>query len=366
VSRIRVLVVDDSVVVRRIVTEALRADPEIEVIGSAPNGRLALARVDQLNPDVITMDIEMPEMDGLSALRELRKTRPRLPVIMFSTLTERAASATLDALALGANDYVTKPTALGSPEAVTRMLQEQLVPKVKALAARPRAGHGAVGPTIASIRPGNVALQRLRAIPGQVQVLTIGVSTGGPNALALLIPTLPATLPVPVLIVQHMPPLFNRLLAERLNAASAIRVKEATAGEPIVAGTAYIAPGDWHMEVVREGGAPRVSLHQGPPENSCRPAADVLFRSVAAAYGAGALGAVLTGMGKDGLRGAETIVEAGGRILAQDEATSVVWGMPGFVAQANLAEEVLPLSEIGPAIMRRIRPAPAARERMCL
>jgi two-component system, chemotaxis family, protein-glutamate methylesterase/glutaminase len=366
VSRIRVLVVDDSVVVRRIVTEALRADPEIEVVGSAPNGRLALARVDQLNPDVITMDIEMPEMDGLSALRELRKTRPHLPVIMFSTLTERAASATLDALSLGANDYVTKPTALGSPEAVTRMLQEQLVPKVKALAVRAQPRRDAPGPFRPGVRSGNGAAPRFPGIAGQVHVITIGVSTGGPNALAQLIPTLPATLPVPVLIVQHMPPLFTRLLSERLNAASAIRVKEATAGEAVMPGTVYIAPGDWHMEVARESGSPRIALHQGPPENSCRPAADVLFRSVAAAYGAGTLGVVLTGMGKDGLRGAETITEAGGRILAQDEATSVVWGMPGFVAQANLAEQVLPLPEIGPAILRRIRPVAAVREGSCL
>jgi two-component system chemotaxis response regulator CheB len=198
-----------------------------------------------------------------------------------------------------------------------------------------------------------------------VTALVIGVSTGGPNALADLLPALPASFPVPVLIVQHMPPLFTRLLAERLDARCALKVKEGKSGEAVPPGTIYLAPGDWHMVVDGTRADPRIALHQGPPENSCRPAADVLFRSVAATYGSGTLGVVLTGMGRDGLRGAERIVEAGGRLLVQDEATSVVWGMPGFVAEAGLAEEVLPLGEIAAAILRRVG-GRQAREAACL
>ncbi|MEO5798035.1 MAG: chemotaxis response regulator protein-glutamate methylesterase [Gemmatimonadales bacterium] len=357
-SRIRVLVVDDAVVVRRLVSDALASDPEIEVVGTAANGRIALAKLDQINPDVVTLDIEMPELDGLGTLRELRKLRPHLPVIMCSTLTERGGSATLDALALGANDYVTKPHGYSNADEALARLRDQLVPKVKALGLRAQQ-RSAAAPTV-GVASRRVAMPVPRpplapAAPGgRLDVLTIGVSTGGPNALAALIPMLPADLPVPVLIVQHMPPLFTRLLADRLNGTSKLQVREAVAGAVVEPGTVWIAPGDQHMEVVREKTRVVIRLHDGPPENSCRPAVDVLFRSVAQVYGAGTLGVILTGMGRDGVRGAEAIREFGGRVLAQDEASSVVWGMPGYVANAGLAEAVLPLSEMAQGILRRL------------
>jgi two-component system chemotaxis response regulator CheB len=347
--KIRVLVVDDSVVVRRLVSEAISADPDCEVVGTAANGKIALAKIPQVNPDVITLDIEMPEMDGLATLEALRKTHPRLPVIMCSTLTERAAAATLKALTLGASDYVTKPSA-GSVPAALAQLREQLVAKVRVFggsvlgSARPIARRPPVGsPTLATPR----ALSR-------VDVIALGCSTGGPNALTNLFETFPPHPSVPIVIVQHMPPVFTRLLADRLRAHTHLNVREAQGGEVLAPGDLWIAPGDHHMIVRAEGATRRLALTQAPPENSCRPAVDVLFRSVAACYGANTLAVVLTGMGQDGLRGCELIHEAGGQIVVQDESSSVVWGMPGFVANAGLADAVLPLQDLGPEIFRRV------------
>jgi len=343
VARIRVLVVDDSAVIRRLVSEELAADPALEVVGTAANGKIALARLPQLNPDLVILDVEMPEMDGLAALREIRKAYPRLPVIMFSSLTERGAEATLDALALGATDYFTKPTGAGGLEASLRVIREELVPEIKALCPRAPAAPAPAPPPAA---PGRAGL---------VEVVAIGTSTGGPNALAELFAGLPADLPVPVVIVQHMPPMFTRLLAERLSARYAVRVEEGHTGGLLRPGHGWVAPGDFHMAVVRDGLHAKLLLHRDPPENSCRPAADVLFRSVARAYGPAALAVVLTGMGQDGQRGCEAVRAAGGQVIAQDEATSVVWGMPGAVARAGLADAVLPLAEIAPEVVRRVR-----------
>ena len=360
--KIRILVVDDSVVIRRMVTDALAADPGLEVAGSAANGRIALSKIPQVNPDLVTLDIEMPEMDGLEALRELRKTYTKLPVIMFSTLTERGASATLDALALGANDYVTKPSNVGSASVALERIREELIPKIKALCRVSPPPN----PTPATALPKPAATPKVFpkiAIPGPgvpAEIIAIGVSTGGPNALAEVIPQLPASLPVPVVIVQHMPPIFTKLLAERLAAKSQIRVEEGRPGGRLEPGLAWVAPGDFHMAVERKASGVQLVTHRQPPENSCRPAVDVLFRSVAEVYGPRALGVVMTGMGQDGLRGSERIREAGGRVLAQDEATSVVWGMPGFVAQSGLAEKVLPLSQIAAEIVLRVSEPRAA------
>jgi two-component system, chemotaxis family, protein-glutamate methylesterase/glutaminase len=348
-TKVSVLVVDDSVVVRRILREALASDLSIELVGAAANGQIALAMMAQKSPDLVTLDIEMPQMDGLETLRELRKLYPRLPVIMFSTLTERGATITLDALAAGANDYVTKPSGLGSPEESIARVREQLLPKIKALCGlKPPVGASAT-PKIAHVRPRSIF-----SGPRRIDVVAIGTSTGGPNALGMVLPSIPAGFPVPIVIVQHMPPIFTRFLAERLSASSRIRVSEAADGKPLIPGEAVIAPGDYHLEVVRAGTRIFCRLQQGPAENSCRPSVDVLFRSVANVYGPATMAVVMTGMGQDGLAGAESINDAGGLLMAQDEATSVVWGMPGFVVKANLAEAVLPVEQIGPEIVRKV------------
>jgi two-component system chemotaxis response regulator CheB len=349
--KIHVLVVDDSVVFRRLVSEELSRDPEIEVVGTAANGRIALAKMTQVNPDLVILDVAMPEMDGLETLKELRKTYPRLPVIMFIALTERGAEETLDALALGATDYFTKPADVGGLDGSLRVIREQLVPEIKALC---RAAAQKEAPARFAAA-GSPAAAKPPSGTGTVRVLAIGASTGGPNALAEIFAKLPADFPVPILVVQHMPPMFTRLLAERLSAQSAIRVQEASSGCVLQPGQAWVAPGDYHMIVVKDGAQYRLLVHQDPPENSCRPAVDVLLRSVARSYGPDSLTVVLTGMGQDGLRGCEALRAAGGQILAQDEATSVVWGMPGYVAQAGLADRVLPLPMIAGEINQRVR-----------
>lgn len=362
-SKIRVLVVDDSVVTRKIVSDALAADPLIEVVGVAANGRIALLKVPQVNPDAVVMDVEMPGLDGLAALAELRKTHPKLPVVMFSALTDRGAAATLEALARGANDYVTKPANVGSLDAAVRHIHDQLVPRIK-LFCRGRESTVGLLPSLGAV--GLTAPLGKSRLPRRVDVLAVGCSTGGPVALAELFAALPLDLPVPVVVTQHMPPTFTRLLAEGLTAKTGFPVYEAADGDVLEPGVVFVAPGDFHLTVARGPADVAIRLHQHPPENGCRPAVDVMFRSVAQAYGGGTLGVVLTGMGRDGLRGAERVVAAGGTVLAQDEETSVVWGMPGFVANAGLAREVLPLAELPEAVVRHLavgRPvlAPAGR-----
>lgn len=360
---ISVLVVDDSIVVRRLVVDALTGAPDIEVVGTASNGRLAQAKIDQLKPDVVTMDIEMPEMNGIEAVRELRKRHARLPVIMFSTLTAAGATSTLDALAAGATDYVTKPANVGSVAASIQAVREQLVPRIHALGGR-RPRPAGIRP-LAAGRPPATAPSRPALPPpvvgaragtrsGRVDVLAIGCSTGGPDAMAKLLSGLPGGLPVPVVVVQHMPPVFTKMFADRLDRGNPLTVVEATNGVPLRAGTVYVAPGDRHLTIVRRGTDVVTKLGEGPPENSCRPAVDVLFRSVAQVYGPSTMAVVLTGMGHDGRAGCEVLRQAGAAIVAQDEHTSVVWGMPGAVVTAGLADAVLPVEDIASYLLAHV------------
>lgn len=348
---IRVLVVDDSIVVRQIVSDALRHDPSIEVVGLAQNGKVALEKIPTCTPDIVTLDLEMPEMDGLATLTELRKRHPRLPVVVFSTLTERGATATLDALARGAGDYVCKPSGQRNVQSTMEKIKEELIPKIYALTGR-RQAHGGARPAAAplvSARPAPIAPQPTAAasVPsGPISLVVIAVSTGGPAALAEVVPRLPPGLRQPVLIVQHMPAVFTRVLAQRLAGSSPLKVREGTHQERIQSGNILIAPGDYHMRVA---GSPReawVTLDQGPSENGCRPAADCLFTTAAQIYGSGVLAVILTGLGHDGTKGAAAIRKVSGQVWAQDEASSTVWGMPGSVVEAGLAQRVLPLPQI--------------------
>jgi len=352
VPKIRVLIVDDAVVVRRMLTEALASDPAFEVVGAAPNGKIALDRLPQVNPDAVILDVEMPELDGLSTLRELRKTYPKLPVVMFSALTEAGAAATLDALEAGATTYFTKPSTANGPGAAQRVVRDELIPALKTLC-------GAI-PATTGVSKIFAPLAPRAAVP--IEMVAIAASTGGPNALADVFAGLPCGFRVPVAIVQHMPPMFTRMLGERLSARAGVPVEEAVPGGALRPGHGWIAPGDFHL-VVKRNGLPRVEITKDPPENSVRPAADVLFRSVAEAYGPASLAVVLTGMGRDGLRGAEAIKEAGGQVVVQDEPTSVVWGMPGHIAKAGLADAVLPLPRIAAEILRRVAASRAEARR---
>ncbi|MCW2755882.1 MAG: chemotaxis protein CheY [Marmoricola sp.] len=344
---IRVLVVDDSALVRRLVTTALALDAGIEVVGTAFNGREAITMVDELAPDAVTLDIEMPILDGLGALDAIRRKHPRLPVIMFSTLTEKGATKTLEALSLGASDFVTKPSNTTSMAESMASVREQLIPKVKALVGAHRLVARDPGTaTGAERRAARVPVPLARALTKPTEVLLIGCSTGGPDALSRMLEQLPGTLPVPVLVVQHMPPLFTTMFAERLDRISALTVREAVADEVPRAGEVLIAPGGFHLRVRRSAGLVRTELDDGPQENFCRPAVDALFRSAADAYDGAASAVILTGMGQDGLIGCRLLAARGARIVVQDEASSVVWGMPGAVATAGLAHDVLPLEEI--------------------
>jgi two-component system, chemotaxis family, protein-glutamate methylesterase/glutaminase len=352
--RIRILIVDDAVVIRRLLTDILSSDPQIEVVGTAANGRIALSKVEQTSPDLVTLDIEMPEMDGLQTLAEIRKARPLLPVIMFSTLTERGAAKTLEALALGASDYITKPANIGSVSLAIERIRGELIPRIKAFCQRAAGLESSTplpGPLLAALPPPAASAKRTIS---PVQIVAIGVSTGGPNALAAVFPQFPENFPVPIVVVQHMPPVFTKILAERLDSNSAVRVHEGAPGDCLQQGHAWIAPGGSHMVIERNAFGAVIQTNLDAPENSCRPAVDVLFRSVLRVYGGATLAVILTGMGQDGFRGCEELRKAGAQILAQDEASSVVWGMPGFVARAGLADRVVPLDQVGAEITRRV------------
>ena len=376
----RILIVDDSAVMRSLLRTVIGTDTRLETVGTASDGASALRAMEALHPDLILLDVEMPVMDGLSTLKQMRMRGTKVPVIMCSTLTQRGARVTIEALASGASDYVAKPSGFASREAAVKALAQEVSPKILALtsatqqvpAAATRMGQPAsvstsgVGHVLTSHSdarswappPGypKNQLPAIKLLPASTRhtVLLIGVSTGGPAALELLLPALPASFPLPVLVVQHMPELFTSLLAERLATRCPLRVREAATGEPVRPGAILIARGNWHMEVTpsSSSSSPLIRLQQEVAENHCRPAVDVLFRSAVQVYGAGILGVILTGMGSDGFAGCRLIREHGGTVLAQDQATSAVWGMPGVVAQAGLAHRVLALNDIAPEILR--------------
>ncbi len=341
---VRILVVDDSVVARRVISDILDGEENIEVVGSAANGRIALAKIPRLKPDLITLDVEMPEMDGLETLSRIRADFPGIKVVMLSSLTRQGGLATVESLFRGASDYVTKASQMESPDAARAFLREQLVPKINALFG-----------VLDSSPPARHKRAPIKKVSAPIALVAIGVSTGGPNALRTVLETIPSDFETPIVIVQHMPPDFTRSLAERLDTLCRIRVFEGRTGAPLNPGTAWVAPGDRHMEVTRSDDGATLVTRFGPMENSCRPSVDVLLRSVVQHYGPATLAVILTGMGQDGLAGCRDIVRTGGRVLAQDENTSVVWGMPGQVVRAGLAQSVLPVDKIGPEIVRCVR-----------
>ncbi len=386
-DKVRVLVVDDSAVMRKIIASALQKEPSIEIAGFAANGLQAIEAIQTCNPDVVTLDIEMPEMDGLTALREIRKDNKYLPIIMFSSLTHKGAQAAVMALTAGASDYVGKPAnATGGIDDAFKVLETELIPKIIGLAKRVksrRAREGAsadapkfipvVAPKtviapkpITPIKAASSLASKISKVTSGVlakpaEAVCIGVSTGGPEALMQVFGAFNAPLSVPIFIVQHMPADFTALLAARLSATGVMTVKEAEEGEIAEPGMVYIAPGGFHMTVSRPGTKTIIHLNTEPPENSCRPAVDVLFRTAADVYGSSLLTVMLTGMGYDGLKGSQVVKEKGGQLIAQDEASSVIWGMPGAVVQAGLADAVLPLDKITDEIIFRTRKVPASR-----
>lgn len=348
VSKIRVMHIDDSALMRRVIATLISRDSNIEVVGAYANAKFALSMINKLQPDLIILDIEMPEMDGLTALVEIRKKHPVLPVIMCSSLTKKGAEITIEALFRGANDYVAKPEQGGLRDEIFQVMSQELINKIKGLA-KPK-----------SVLPERVITAPLQSINkpssliDRVDILAIAVSTGGPNALLQLLPQITADFSIPIVIVQHMPPIFTNLLAESLASKSKIKIKEAQDGDVLAPGLALLAPGNYHMTIDCQKNRYVIKLNQDPVENYCRPAADVLFRSVAKQFKSNVLAVVMTGMGQDGLQGCHIIKESGGQVIVQDELSSVVWGMPSAVVKAGLADQIVPLNELSGVITQRV------------
>jgi two-component system chemotaxis response regulator CheB len=350
-----VLIVDDAIVARKLLTTVIDDDPDLEVVGIAATGVIALAKIEQLKPDIVTLGVEMPQMDGIATLLEIRRRDRSLPVIMFSTLTEHGANATLEALALGATDYVAMRADVGSVTAAIDAVRQDLIPKIKAFCSTNASPPSAPPMTT----------ELVLAIPsGRCQLVAIGSSTGGPNALSTVLAQLPAGFDKPIVIAQHMPAVFTRYLAQRLDAGSNIRVREAVQGDMLEPGLALIAPGDHHMTLRRSAGGVAVVVDQRPPVNFCRPSVDVLFRSAAEIYDGDVLAVVLTGMGHDGRDGSAALKRRGAAVIVQDQASSVVWGMPGAVHQSGLADATVPLDEVAHAIRTRSSSGVRTREKI--
>lgn len=358
---IRVLVVDDSHVIRGLLSRSLDSDPGIKVVATASNGKAAIDEVARTEFDVVVLDIEMPVMDGMTALPQLLAARPGMQIIMASTLTLKGASISMKALSKGAADYVPKPTSTGEINSAEDFKRE-LITKVKSWGAVARRRRGSAARSGAEPMAGSVARRfpagpvKLKEVPTlfRPDCIAIGSSTGGPQALFKVFQMMGKVTNLPVFVTQHMPATFTTILAEHLGQASGMPAAEAKDGEPVAPGRIFVAPGEFHMTVQVEGGRKVLRLDKNPPESFCRPAVDPMLRSLAKAYNGKVLAVILTGMGQDGLKGGQELSAAGGVIAAQDEATSVVWGMPGAVANAGLCSAVLPLSDIGPYVRKAI------------
>lgn len=369
-SPVRVMVVDDSAVIRGLITRALETDPGIQVVATVGNGQLAVSQMSRSDVDVIVLDIEMPVMDGLTALPELLKAAPDVKIIMASTLTQRNAQVSIEALQKGASDYIPKPSSTGEIHG-SADFKRDLIEKVKVLGrvrrdrrdrnkaagipeskpAAARAATAAPGARSSLLSPTSPIVLRpfARSNP---QIVGIGSSTGGPQALFTVLGNLPASFKLPIVITQHMPATFTTILAEHIARVAKRPSAEGRDGEPIEPGKIYLAPGDNHMVVETQGTQKIIRLNKNPPENFCRPAVDPMFRSLAAAYGPSVLGVVLTGMGSDGAKGGRVLVDAGANVIAQDEASSVVWGMPGAAANAGICSALLPIDKVAGEIAR--------------
>ncbi|MBR0737481.1 chemotaxis response regulator protein-glutamate methylesterase [Bradyrhizobium liaoningense] len=372
---LRVMIVDDSVVIRGLISRWIGAEHDMEVAASLRTGLEAVNQIERINPDVAVLDIEMPELDGLSALPQLLAKKRDLVIIMASTLTRRNAEISFKALSLGAADYIPKPESTREASAAD-IFHHDLIQKIRHLGARLRRKPAVASPPLAPAGPAPAAARApvvarpaapapavhapssgalaLRPFSTQTpKVLLIGSSTGGPQALMTLVTELgPVIDRVPVLITQHMPPTFTTILAEHLARSSRKPAAEAVDGEPVKPGRIYLAPGGKHMRVVRSGADAAIALDDGPAVNFCKPAVDPLFTSAIDIWHGGILSVILTGMGSDGMRGGKDIVAAGGSVIAQDEATSVVWGMPGAAANAGICAAILPLNQIGAKVKR--------------
>lgn len=362
---IRMVVIDDSKAVRKIISAAVETDPDIQIVGEAGNGQEGYELVRQARPDVVSVDVEMPVMDGLECVSQIRQFDRAVPIIMFSAFTKAGSRAVMEALARGATDYQLKPTGVdGYTDAIAR-LRTELVPKIRALGrtASPAPAPSGAAP-ITPAAPASAGAQAAAAPqrPARaksrksLEAVVLASSTGGPSALEVLLSGIDRSFELPILIVQHIPPMFSAILAERLNSSCPLTVVEAENGMKVKPKTVYIAPGGLHMRVKRIDREITITTDDSAPVNSCRPAADVLFQSAAPVWHDAVLGVVLTGMGQDGLNGARDLVNEGADVVVQDEATSVVWGMPGFVHRAGLATETLPLPEIAGAIGRLAGP----------
>ncbi len=344
---IRILIIDGSVVARRMISSTLEEDGSFRVLGTAPDYKTGLRKINQLQPDIVLLDPYLSENEDFSGLHEMREEYPHVPIVLF-TDPAQANRARIHARKLSRTHLIEKPSGGSNLQERKMLLASTLVSAIREQMASTE--HHAKPPPARTVQKSHSASRIHR-----IDVVAIGVSTGGPAALARLMPTLPKNLPVPIVIVQHMPAHFTSKLAKRLNDASQIPIYEGAAGDELRAGAAWLAPGGYHMVVVRDINGVRLDLNLDPPEEGCRPAVDVMFRSVADVYGPNVLAVILTGMGKDGLEGSKTILKAGGRLLAQDKESSVIWGMPGAVTKAGLPEKVAPLDQLGFEIVSRVK-----------